>query len=51
MGSNRVHEHRAEHVDEQVLLVLMQLGIEPIDDLLARLLGADLALEESLQRN
>ncbi len=49
MELDQVDEDRPEDAEEQALLVLLQLGVEPVDDLLAGGLGADLAVEQRLQ--
>ena len=46
---DQVDEHRPEHLEDQVLLVLLKFGVEAIDHLLAGGLGADLALEVRLE--
>src|SRR5208282_3944971 len=46
---NQVDEDRPLHSQKEVLLVLLELGVQSIDDTLAGCLGADLAVEERLQ--
>ena len=46
---DQIHENRPQDVQEQVLLVFLQLGMEPVDHLLSRRLRADLPLEERLE--
>ena len=46
---NQIDEHWPQHVQEQVLLVLLKLGVQAIDDLLALAFGPKLALEHRLE--
>lgn len=46
---DQVDEDGAEGVQKEVLLVLLKLGMEAVDDLFARGLGANFAFEEVLK--
>ncbi len=46
---DQVDEDRPLYLQQQVLLVLLELGVQSIDDPLAGCLGADLAIEKRLQ--
>ena len=47
---DQVDEDRALNLQQEILLVVLKLGVETIDDPLARGLGAELAFERRLQQ-
>ena len=50
MELDQVDEDRPLNLQEKVLLVLLKLGMEPVDHALARRLGAKLAVKRRLQQ-
>ena len=49
MELDQVDEDRPLNLEQEVLLVLLELGVQAVDDALSRRLGADLALEAGLE--